>query len=184
MSLAIQVATGTGQGSTTLAAFDAALRATGAANYNLIRLSSIIPTDSTISIAPPDRPLKPGGEWGDRLYAVWADQRAHEPNEEAWAGLGWARETDTGRGLFVEHWGTTERQVRRDIEDTLSALAVARGIVIGDYESAVVGIVCDSAPVCALAIAVFAVTPWSPRHEISTGSSAEFPTPAVATLES
>jgi arginine decarboxylase len=178
MPLAIQVATGIGQGSTTLAAFDDALRAAGAANYNLIRLSSIVPMGSTISIASPERPINLGGEWGDRLYAVWADQRAHEPNEEAWAGLGWAREADSGRGLFVEHWGTTERQVRRDIEQTLTELAVGRGIKIDEYDSAVVGTICDSAPVCALAIAVFAVMPWSQE---TSSASEELPDP-IATL--
>jgi arginine decarboxylase len=46
--LIIQVTTGTGEGPTPLAAFDAALLDAGVANYNLICLSSVIPEASVI----------------------------------------------------------------------------------------------------------------------------------------
>jgi arginine decarboxylase len=45
--LEIQVTTGTGEGPTPLAAFDAALLDAGVANYNLILLSSVIPAGAS-----------------------------------------------------------------------------------------------------------------------------------------
>jgi arginine decarboxylase len=47
----IQVTGGTGAGPTKMAAFDAALNQAGTANYNLIKLSSIIPPDSKVKAA-------------------------------------------------------------------------------------------------------------------------------------
>ncbi len=44
----IYISSGRGTGPTSLSAFDAALNEAGVANYNLIRLSSIIPPDSKI----------------------------------------------------------------------------------------------------------------------------------------
>src|SRR5579864_7738658 len=117
----IQIATGTGTGPTKLAAFDAALQAAGAANFNLIRLSSIIPPDSKVQAL--DGPVNSGlGNWGDRLYVVMADMRVDTPNVEAWAGIGWVQDTKTGAGLFVEHESANEPTVRRDIQASLEAL--------------------------------------------------------------
>lgn len=64
----IFVTTGTGDGPTPLAAFDAALINAGVANYNLLYLSSVIPADAVIQrakyVAPPD-------EYAYRLYLVY-----------------------------------------------------------------------------------------------------------------
>src|SRR5438105_12672070 len=99
--MTIQIAAGTGTGPTKLAAYDAALNAMGVANYNLIRLTSIIPPDS--KVVDTDEPIKnPPGDWGDRLYVVIADTRVDTPNMEAWAGIGWVQDEKTGKGLFVE----------------------------------------------------------------------------------
>ena len=48
----LYVAAATASAATELAAFDRALVAVGAANHNLIRLSSVIPPDSAVSIVP------------------------------------------------------------------------------------------------------------------------------------
>src|SRR5664280_2656650 len=53
--LNIQVAAGAGSGCTSLAAFDSALQTVGAANFNLIRLSSVIPAMSVLSLASTPR---------------------------------------------------------------------------------------------------------------------------------
>src|SRR5438445_8079689 len=101
----IHIGAGVGVGPTALSAFDAALNDAGIANYNLLKLSSIIPPKSEI-IVHEDKIVHdvPGG-WGDRLYVVMAEIRIDKPNEEAWAGIGWVQDPVTGKGLFAEHDG-------------------------------------------------------------------------------
>lgn len=155
----IQLSSGTGKAHTKLAAFDAALNEAGVANYNLIRLSSIIPPGSQIIVKKPieHRP----GEWGDRLYAVMAEMRVDTPNMEAWAGIGWVQDKESGKGLFVEHEGNNEQTVRRDIKSSLEALMGVREIDFGEIHMEVAGRTCTHDPVCALVVAVFEAAPWS-----------------------
>ena len=148
-----------------LAAFDAALRDVGVANYNLIRLSSVIPAGSTLTKA--HGPITPPGHWGDRLYVVLADARTDTPGTDAWAGLGWIQDPHTGRGLFVEHEGYTEVQVRADIEDSLNSLQHGRdraGEPLTERQTITAGTTCSDQPACALTIAVFAAEPWAPER--------------------
>ena len=158
----IQISTGTGTGPTKMAAFDSALVAAGVANYNLIRLSSIVPPGSKIS--PSEGPIKDQpGDWGDRLYVVMAETRITTPNTEAWAGIGWVQDKESGKGLFVEHEGTNEHTVRRDIEQSLQALQEIRKVDFGPIQMKVVGITCQHEPVCALVVAVFQASDWQPK---------------------
>jgi arginine decarboxylase len=154
----IQVSAGTGTGPTKLSAFDAALKAAGIANYNLIRLSSIIPTGSKVNQVK-GTVVKQPGNWGDRLYAVYAELRTDTPNVEVWAGIGWVQD-ENGCGLFVEHEGASEAQVRRDISQSLAALSKTRGMKFGPVQMKVVGITCVHAPVCALVIASYQAQGW------------------------
>lgn len=157
--MVIQVASGTGTGPTKLAAFDAALNQAGVANYNLIRLSSIVPPGTKIvANNGPVRNME--GNWGDKLYVVMADMRVDSPNVEAWAGVGWVQDKKTGRGLFVEHEGANEDTVRRDIEDSLKALMEVRKINFGPIHMEVVGITCTHEPICALVIAAYQASGW------------------------
>ena len=87
--LEIRLASGVGTAPTMLAAFDAALREIGVANYNLIRLSSVIPPGSLVTVSA--APLSPSGNWGDRLYVVTADMRTDVLGAEVWAGIGCGR---------------------------------------------------------------------------------------------
>ena len=155
----IHISSGTGTGPTKLSAFDAALNKAGVANFNLIRLSSIVPPDSKIinSKGPIETEL---GKWGDRLYVVMADTRVDSPNKEAWAGIGWVQEEKTGKGLFVEHEGANEHTVRRDVQASLEALMKIRDGNFGEIQMKVVGITCEHEPVCALVIAAFQSTGW------------------------
>lgn len=153
----ITITTGTGQGPTSLAAFDAALRAAGVANYNLIYLSSVIPTQSVIQRAKYVTPIT---EYGYRLYLVLARQDAQVVGEMAWAGLGWTQEPETGRGLFVELHSTSRSQIEHDIQATLESMTVSRPLHYGPIESELVGIECRGEPVCALAIAVYQSEGW------------------------
>lgn len=156
----IQVSCGTGTGPNPLAAFDAALRATGVANYNLIRLSSVIP--AATEVEPLDGPVGGiHGEWGDRLYVVMAEMRVTEPGQEAWAGIGWVQDEVTGKGLFVEHEGHAEEEVRGDILDSLGALVAGRPDTFGPPQFVVHGATCDGTPTCALAVAVYETAGWS-----------------------
>ena len=157
--LPIRLARSAGTGPTALAAFDAALRHAGVANFNLVRLSSVIPPASTVAVL--DGPAAPEGEWGDKLFVVYAEWRAEEPGAEAWAGVGWLQDPVSGRGVFVEHEGPDEAGVRRDIAASLEALRAGRPEVrFGPQHAVVQGAVCDIDPVCALVIAVYEAETW------------------------
>jgi arginine decarboxylase len=157
----IHLAKGLGSGPTTLSAFDAALNDAGIANYNLLRLSSVIPPDTQIVDHESGIPAEtmPGG-WGDRLYVVMAEQRTATPNTEAWAGIGWVQEEGSNKGLFVEHEGGSEKKVRRDIEQSLQALMATRNVDFGPIQMKVVGKTCTHHPVCAMVVAVYQASDW------------------------
>jgi arginine decarboxylase len=156
----IEVASAIGTGGTTLAAFDDALLRCGVGNFNLIRLSSVIPPET--DVVPADGPCDVMGAWGDRLYVVMAEERVDRAGREAWAGIGWVQHEKSGRGLFVEHEGLSEDQVRDDIERSLSALVEARPTVeFGPMRSVVHGARCDGEPVCAMVVAVYEAQGWT-----------------------
>lgn len=155
----IKISSGVGVGATQLSAFDSALNKAGVANYNLIRLSSVIPPNAKLEVS--NKPLMNlPGQWGDRLYVVMAEQRAHVPNEEAWAGIGWVQDEKTGKGLFVEHEGSSEKAVRNDIRQSLETLMQTRGVDFGEINMKVVGTTCKHMPVCALVVAVYQSQDW------------------------
>ena len=161
----IRIRLGTGTGPTRLAAFDQALMATGVADRNLLRLSSVIPPGAEIDHS--DRPYDCPGAWGDRLYVVMAEERVETHNEQAWAGIGWRQDLDTGQGLFVEHEGHARQQVESDLRATLTAISEARpGRRWGPVEVAVIGITCTDEPVCALAVAVYEHEAWQQGHAV------------------
>jgi arginine decarboxylase len=163
--LTIQLSRGTGHGPTLLSAFDGALRATGVHNFNLLRLSSVVPPGSVIDVL--DGPATPKGDWGDRLYVVRAEQRTATAGEGAWAGIGWVQEAGTRRGLFVEHEGTSEEQVRSDIDNSLAALCDGRPETFGPVQSVLHGTTCDGTPTCALVVAVFKAEGWDDPIDLS-----------------
>ena len=154
----IQVSSGIGNGPTTLAAFDAALHHAGVSNYNLIRLSSVIPPGSVI--VEKERKSPTVKEWGHKLYVVIADMRVDTPNAEAWAGVGWVQDKETGKGLFVEHEGNSEKAVVEDITQSLNALMATRNVNFGHIHMKVVGKTCKHNPVCALVVATYQSKGW------------------------
>jgi arginine decarboxylase len=153
----ISVSTAVGTGPTALAAFDHALALAGVANFNLIALSSVIPPGAEVVEELPD---VSAATWGDRLYVVMAQQRVVEPNVEAWAGVGWVQDPDGGKGLFVEHHGSSELAVREDITASLKALMITRSVDWQPIQMAVVGERCQHDPLCALVVATFQSAPW------------------------
>lgn len=152
------VAGAVGWGPTELAAFDHSLILTGIANYNLLRLSSVIPPHTEVKevIKIDQSP----GNWGDRMYVVYAEQRASKPEEEAWAGVGWVQFPSNSRGLFVEHEGNSEAQVRSDISKSLNALLKNRNEESLEIHMKVVGGKCIDQPICAFVCATYQVHSW------------------------
>ncbi len=156
-ALDIRVVGATGTGSTALSAFDAALNAAGVSNFNLVRLSSVIPPGSVV--ADGEHGHVEGG-WGERLFAVWAFQSAELLGQEAWAGVCWVQDPSDGRGLFVEHEGASEAQVRSELTASMDDLCESRGLGPLEQHSVVVGQRCEGPPVGALVIAPYQVEPW------------------------
>jgi arginine decarboxylase len=160
----IHVGSGIGTGPTTMAAFDEALDKVGIANFNMLRLSSIVPPESKVFVHKGRMPFSMPGTWGDRMYLVMAEKRVDRHNAEAWAGVGWVQDKKTGRGMFTEHEGASEAFVRNEITQTLEALMEMRTrkeeFDWGSIQMVVVGQACTDRPVCALAVAVFQTSDW------------------------
>jgi arginine decarboxylase len=155
----IPVLCASGSGGTTLAAFHAALVEVDLGHYNLVRLSSVIPPATAVDSA--GKAPVPAGGWGDRMYCVYAEQRATEPGEQAWAGIGWVQRLDGQGGLFVEHEGTSEGFVTQAIRTSLRDLVAGREDEYAGPDWVVHGTVCVDQPVCALVIAPYESAPWA-----------------------
>ena len=153
----ITITSGTGEGPTSVAAFDAALINSGVSNYNLLCLSSIIPPGSILKRA---RFISPETEYGHRLYVVVARHDETREGNAAWAGLGWTRDKKSGRGLFVELHGSDKTEVEKAIHDTLKTMSANRSIPCGAIETEITGIPCRGMPVCAVVVAVYRSEGW------------------------
>lgn len=152
----IYVTTGTGTGPTPLAAFDAAVHDAGLTHYNMIYMSCIIPTGSIIKR---QKCVSPFEEYGHRLYVVMSRHDACVPGQTAWAGIGWIQD-EAGRGLFVEHHGSTEAEVKEYLRVTLEAMRPLRDCDYGAIHYEVVGTTCEEQPVSAVVIAVYQSQGW------------------------
>jgi arginine decarboxylase len=152
----IPVTYGTGSGLTELSAFDSALNDAGVANYNILHLSSVIPPEAVVEVKKTE---PQPAEYGHRLYAVLSSKTEIEPGKEAWAGLGWIQD-ETGRGLFVEHQGGSEAEVKKLIRDSLGNMRQYRQNQYGEVQFKIVGIKCADRPVCALVCAPYLSEGW------------------------
>jgi len=161
----IKVVKGAGEASTPLSAFDAALKDAGVYNYNLIKLSSVIPLAS--KVVKTSNFKIPENEWGHRLYCVMAEERCNEAGKFIAAGVGWYQMED-GRGLFVEHHliGDTriavESELHFRIKNSLIDLCKFRDIEWEDkrmkYEVSINKV--KSRPSSVLVIAVYQSEGW------------------------
>ena len=155
----IRVFGATASAPTPLAAFDRALQVGGVHDTNLIPLSSVVPVGARVVSGVADR-----GEFvvGDRLYCVLAEQRCVEPGGEAWAGIGWTLMPDERGGLFVEAHGHSRHQVEYDLATTMATMVADRPYMdLGELTTEIVGIACDSEPVCAMVLAIYGSTGWN-----------------------
>lgn len=164
MHKVIKVTKGTGLGETRLAAFDHALQVAGISNYNLIPLSSVIPTGYTIEL---EKPEKKDDEFGHKLYVVLAEAREDEIGKEAWAGIGWMMRKDKdgnegkNGGLFVEHHDRKEEVVQNLIVNSLESMRAKRtDEEYGEIHYEIAGLECVLEPVCALVAAVYKSEGW------------------------
>lgn len=154
----IHIAQSTASAPTELAAFDTCLQECGVANQNIIYLSSIIPPGSEIVFEPP---VYEDNHFGNRLYCVMAQQREVRPNVQAWAGIGWVVDRKTGKGLFVEHEGHSEDEIKQDITKTLSDMMERRSETKWSKINMVVnGVTCVDKPVCAMVVAAYQSEGW------------------------
>jgi arginine decarboxylase len=173
----ITVTSSVGTGPTPIAAFDDALQEAGVGNFNLVQLTSVIPTGACIDDLG-ERPATVEGDWGDRLYVVLAEGRADRSGDQAWAGIGWVQQADTRKGLFAEHSGSSESSVQSSISHTLTAMTDRRPDDFGSIGRRIRGTVCEGAPVCALVVAVFEPQAWgrdwAPPSDLDTRAVSGF----------
>src|SRR3989344_2080872 len=134
----MKITDGTGAGDTPLSAFDAALFNAGIEKLN----------------------WNGADDAGSRLYVVIASQTEIEHGKEAWAGLGWVLTEDQSLGLFVEHTGHSEQEVRDQIDYSLKSMILYRKQKFGEIKRHITGIICQGKPVCALVAAPYKVEPW------------------------
>ncbi|MDP2671657.1 MAG: pyruvoyl-dependent arginine decarboxylase [bacterium] len=162
----IIISSGNGTGETTLAAFDNALKEAGIYNYNLIRLSSIIPPDSELVEKKFE---SPENEYGNKLYVVLAEERTDQLGRSIAAGIAWYQ-WDDKRGVFAEHHDIVEtleadeaeRNVSKKLEATIKDLCEFREI---KFEREKIHMKISSQEVnqksaCSLVAAVYSSEPW------------------------
>lgn len=140
------------------------MRSAGVADFNLVRLSSVIPPQSVVSEV--DGPLPTSSGEGDLLYCVYADGYATVAGQQVWAGLAWSRKdplkspSDQGGGLFVEHSGGSRRSVERDLGISLAELSRGRGGGYSETGRRIVSVTCVDRPVCAVVVASYCRVSW------------------------
>ena len=156
-TLKIHLSPGVGKGPTELAAFDAALMNAGVANYNLLRLSSVVPPNATIVRA---RHQTQPDDHGRRLYVVMSLMRQSGVGRPAHAGIGWVQQANNGPGLFVELHDADRDRLEADLHATLNAMRAYRDIDFGPVHTQIASTTCTRQPMCALVVAVFACEPW------------------------
>ena len=164
-SIGIKIVESAGEGSTLLSAFDNALQNAGVSNYNLIRLSSIIPPNSKVTKIPHYQ--TPPAEFGYKLYNVMAEMRSSEAGKYLAAGIGWYQ-LDDNRGFFVEHEliGETNIAVKSEIDqrirNSLRDMCKFRKIEFNNksVKTAISIVKVKNKPACALVLAVYKSESW------------------------
>jgi arginine decarboxylase len=157
----ITVTAGRGEGSTTLSAFDAALKDAGIHNYNIIKLSSVIPPGTKVV----RRKWKNSpSEHGKKLFTVLADQRSDLLGRSIAAGIGWYQIAD-GRGIFAEHTDIieslnakeAEKNVSKKIEATIRDLCAHREYTFNkkNFQKVISSVEVRKKPTCTIVAAVY-----------------------------
>ena len=137
-----------GEGETKIIAFDKALYDAGIADYNLIKLTSIIPKKSEVIIKKLKTDPK---KYGNKLYVVLSEQYETQKGKKAVAGLGWIVSKEGG--IFVEYSNNREA-VTRYIKKSLEHMASYRKMK-EKIKTKIVEKICENKPVCVLVVAVY-----------------------------
>jgi len=120
----IRVLGGRGAGPTALSSYDAALASVNLHDYNLVRVSSVVPAGVRVEAVGTAPDLGPAG---NRLTVVEASATL-APGEAgpACAAVGWALPRE-GAGVLYEGSGTDPEATRRRVEEGLRAARELRG---------------------------------------------------------
>jgi arginine decarboxylase len=156
----ITIVKATGEADTELAAFDNALINCGIGNYNLIRLSSVLPPNTKLIMSP--KLPNDFGVFGDKLYVVYAFNATSIKGAEAWAGVGWVVLAENGAGLFVEHEANSQEECAELLKKSLSNLCESRGLKLENYEHGyeIIGTKCTEKHAASLVAAVYEAKGW------------------------
>lgn len=150
----IYVTWGIGEGETKIIAFDKALYDAGIPNYNLIKLTSIIPKKSEVII----KKLKTNHkEFGKKAYVVLSERYESQKGKKAVAGLGWIVSKEGG--IFVEHSNSNREAVTSCIKKSLEHMASYRKMK-GKIKMKIVEKMCKNKPVCVVVVAVYRSEKW------------------------
>lgn len=154
----IRITTGTGESKTKKSAFDRALCDAGISNYNIIKLSSVIPEGSEIV----EEKVSPGeDEHGHRLYVVMAEGYQTRPGMKAVAGLGWVKANHKGgKGIFIESTGTGREEVVRSIRESIKSMLSYRPEEHGEITVKLAERECTGDVACAIVAAVYKSEGW------------------------
>ncbi len=151
----IEVLSAIAEGPTGLSAFDAALHSLNVDDFNLITLSSVIPSEATVQTASAyTGPI----EIGDRLYVVLAQERAR-PGQQAWAGLAWACSPDGG--IFLEGHGSDQATLTDELEVGLHDMMGRRARQWTDVDRVIVGGTAGRSHLAAVVLAVYEGAAWA-----------------------
>lgn len=154
----INITYGIGEGPTKICAFDRALYDARVGNYNLIRLSSVIPDGAKVIVEKINWNYK---EQGYKLFVVLSDCLVTISGKHAYAGLGWITQSNhIGKGFFVEHSSSSEEEVKKIINKSLKNFQEYRPEKYGKIHNKIVGIKCKDKPVCAVVCAVYKSEKW------------------------
>lgn len=111
----IDVVWGTAAGRTELGAFDRALAEAGIHDYNLVRLSSVVPPGATIVETGT---VDAGHPVGTPVGVVLAEHHGADPTETVAAGIGWALAEEGG--ILMEAGAPSVEACRASIEASLA----------------------------------------------------------------
>ena len=162
----IVICSGVGTGDTTLAAFDNALQEAGIHNFNLIKLSSIIPPKAKLT----EQKFAPDQDnFGNKLYVVMAEERTDLLGRSIAAGIGWYQWGD-GRGVFAEQHDIVEAldakeaegNVYKKLKTTVLNLCQFRDIPFEEinFQTKISATEVKAKPACVLVAAVYQSEPW------------------------
>ncbi len=154
----IRITKGTGESKTRKSAFDHALFDAGISNYNIIKLSSVIPNNCDIV----EEKVEPReDEHGHRLYVVMAEGYQTQPGKKVVAGLGWVKANHkSGRGIFIESTGTDRVDVERSIIESIKSMQSYRPDEHGEIMTKLAEVECKGDVACAIVAAVYKSEGW------------------------